>query len=433
MANPVTARTSVKVATQTGAAKDDSFAALATGLDEDHASASLNVLANDPGAARLYSLAQDTSGLASTDQFPVFGTATLASGATIVMNADGTIGYSGNAASLQSLAQGESFTDSFNYTVRMANGALSTARVSVETAGVNDAPVAVADQNSGNEDTIIAGTVAGNDSDVDHGAILSYSLDAAAAAGLTFNADGGYSLDAGDDAYQHLAQGATTDVVANYTVTDEHGATGTSSLTIQVTGVNDPASISGGATGAVAEDGTQAAGGTLAVSDVDDGEAGFQPVSADDLAGDYGDFTFDGGAWTYTLRNGDANVQALNTGDTVSDTLLVTSLDGTASETINVSIAGVDELVVVVNPEVTFQIERGTFVSHDNLITIANFDSNDTLKYIQLTPGSTSQVGNDTHLTFSWNTGSPNSPNPHTGEVILVGYIGDVTLEYQGS
>ena len=26
-------------------------------------------------------------------------------------------------------------------------------------------------------------------------------------------------------AYQHLAQGATTDVVANYTVTDEHGAT----------------------------------------------------------------------------------------------------------------------------------------------------------------------------------------------------------------
>ena len=40
-------------------------------------------------------------------------------------------------------------------------------------------------------------------------------------------------------AYQHLAAGATTDVVASYTVTDEHGATDTATLTITVTGTND--------------------------------------------------------------------------------------------------------------------------------------------------------------------------------------------------
>ncbi|MEJ6890745.1 VCBS domain-containing protein, partial [Bradyrhizobium diazoefficiens] len=40
-------------------------------------------------------------------------------------------------------------------------------------------------------------------------------------------------------AYQHLAQGATTDVVANYTVTDEHGASAPSTLTITLTGTND--------------------------------------------------------------------------------------------------------------------------------------------------------------------------------------------------
>ena len=45
--------------------------------------------------------------------------------------------------------------------------------------------------------------------------------------GLTLNADGSYSFDASNAAYQHLAQGATTDVVANYTVTDEQGATDT--------------------------------------------------------------------------------------------------------------------------------------------------------------------------------------------------------------
>src|SRR5207248_11377382 len=40
-------------------------------------------------------------------------------------------------------------------------------------------------------------------------------------------------------AYQHLAQGVTTNVVAHYTVTDEHGAHDSSTLTITVTGTND--------------------------------------------------------------------------------------------------------------------------------------------------------------------------------------------------
>ena len=94
--------------------------------------------------------------------------------------------------------------------------------------GTNDAPVAVADSNSGNEDTTISGTVASNDSDVDDGAVLSYTLNAPVA-GLTLSTNGSYSFDASNAAYQHLAQGATTNVVANYTVTDAQGATSTSS------------------------------------------------------------------------------------------------------------------------------------------------------------------------------------------------------------
>src|SRR5204863_76319 len=82
------------------------------------------------------------------------------------------------------------------------------------------------------------GTVATNDGDVDDGAVLSYSLNAPVA-GLAISTDGSYSFDASNAAYQHLAQGATTDVVANYTVTDEHGAHSTSTLTITLTGTND--------------------------------------------------------------------------------------------------------------------------------------------------------------------------------------------------
>src|SRR2546423_11915860 len=104
--------------------------------------------------------------------------------------------------------------------------------------GVSSADVALADTNSGLEDSTITGTVATNDSDVDDGAILSYTLNAPVA-GLTLNANGSYSFDAGNAAYQHLAQGATTNVVANYTVTDEHGASSSSTLTITLTGTND--------------------------------------------------------------------------------------------------------------------------------------------------------------------------------------------------
>src|SRR5205823_3804383 len=72
----------------------------------------------------------------------------------------------------------------------------------------------------------------------DDGASLTYAVNAPVA-GLTLNPNGSYSLDASNAAYQHLAAGATTDVVANYTVHDGQGATSSSTLTITVTGVND--------------------------------------------------------------------------------------------------------------------------------------------------------------------------------------------------
>ncbi|MBK8458532.1 MAG: hypothetical protein IPL47_16595 [Phyllobacteriaceae bacterium] len=92
----------------------------------------------------------------------------------------------------------------------------------------------MADTKSGSEDATITGTVA-NDNDIDDGAILTYSLNAPVA-GLTLNGDGSYSFDASNAAYQHLVQGATQVVTANYTVTDEHGASSTSTLTITFDG-----------------------------------------------------------------------------------------------------------------------------------------------------------------------------------------------------
>src|SRR5205823_4704588 len=108
--------------------------------------------------------------------------------------------------------------------------------LTITVTGTNDAPVAVADTGSATEDAaVLAGSVATNDSDVDDGATLSYALDAAVA-GLTLNPNGSYSFDPSNAAYQHLAQGATTNVVAHYTVTDEHGAHDSSTRTNAETG-----------------------------------------------------------------------------------------------------------------------------------------------------------------------------------------------------
>ncbi|WP_206192967.1 VCBS domain-containing protein, partial [Vibrio gigantis] len=84
--------------------------------------------------------------------------------------------------------------------------------------------------------------------------------------------------------------------------------------------------------------GDNSASGQLTVSDVDDGEAVFQEPAS--LEGTYGTFTFNAstGAWTYTLDESKAD--ALNANDAATDSLVVTSKDGTASETITVNITG---------------------------------------------------------------------------------------------
>lgn len=105
---------------------------------------------------------------------------------------------------------------------------------------------------------------------------------------------------------------------------------------------NNPATISGNNIGVVVED-DQTQGqttGVLSVTDPDAGEDRFAEVDPAALVGDYGSFSFDpeSGAWSYMLDNDLASVQALPEGAEVTDGLSVTSLDGTASETITVTI-----------------------------------------------------------------------------------------------
>ncbi|WP_260294506.1 retention module-containing protein, partial [Sedimenticola hydrogenitrophicus] len=76
-------------------------------------------------------------------------------------------------------------------------------------------------------------------SDIDAGAVLTFGLVGDAPAGFVLNSDGSWTFDPSDAAYQSLAVGASQVLVIPYTVTDEHGAMGSSTLTITVMGAND--------------------------------------------------------------------------------------------------------------------------------------------------------------------------------------------------
>lgn len=161
-------------------------------------------------------------------------------------------------------------TDTFTVSVSDGKNPPVSQTVTVTVTAVNDVPLAVADVGAVVEDAVLTGTVATNDSDVDRDT-LTYTL-AAPVAGLALAANGGYTFNAADAAYQNLAAGQTRAVVANYTVSDGKGGTAASTLTVTVTGVNDAPTVAATQAVAAAEDATSVAF-TVAATDIDAGDA----------------------------------------------------------------------------------------------------------------------------------------------------------------
>ena len=260
---------------------------------------------------------------------------------TFSVNASGQWSYSLNNAdpAVQALGAGQSLP-SETFTVTSADGSSTTVTVSIT--GTNDAPVAADASAAATEGgAVVNGSVSATDTDGN--AVLTFSLNNAAPAGLTFNANGTYSFNPADPAYNSLAAGQTQTITVPYTVTDDQGATSIATLTITVTGTNDAAVVTGVATGTVTEDGTVLASGTLIVSDVDSATT----VVPGSVAGTYGDFTINAaGQWTYTLRNADANVQALTSADAPVESFTVTTADGTTT-TVTVTVNGANEAPTV--------------------------------------------------------------------------------------
>lgn len=173
-----------------------------------------------------------------------YGADTLsAEGADITVSADGlSILYNTNGK-FEALAAGTPDTDTFNYTIKLANGATSTAQVTVNLTGVNDAPTAVNDTASTNEDTATTINVRLNDSDIDGGTLSIPSLSSATStkgAAISVNSDGNIVYDStGSTELQALNTGQSTTDTFSYAVSDGQGGTSTATATVNVAGVND--------------------------------------------------------------------------------------------------------------------------------------------------------------------------------------------------
>ena len=156
---------------------------------------------------------------------------------TLVLNSNGTYTYT-PYGSTQSLAQGQVVQDSFTYTVTDGNST-DTGTLTINITGNNDAPVANPDTATGHENQVVTVNVLANDSDVDNGAVLTVTAASAPPGKGTASVVGNQvQFNPGTD-FDHLAVGASEQVVVSYTISDEFGATSSSTVTITVTGTND--------------------------------------------------------------------------------------------------------------------------------------------------------------------------------------------------
>ncbi len=128
-------------------------------------------------------------------------------------------------------------------------------------------------------------------------------------------------------------------------ISDGAGGVTEQVITFTVTPVNDAAVITGARTGTVTEDSTpNTVTGNLDAADVDNTPDLWQAVTAPTVsASGYGSFTMtSAGVWTYALNNTNPTVNALNTGQTLTDSFVVRTIDGT-QQTVTVTINGAND------------------------------------------------------------------------------------------
>lgn len=204
----------------------------------------------------------------------------------------------------------------------------------------NPTPIASEDSYTIDEDTVLSvdalNGVLSNDSQLSETPITVSVISDVSHGVLVFNSDGSFTYT--PDENYHGVDSFT------YEVSDVEGDSDIGTVLLTVTSVNDIATIDGQLTGNVTEDGPLTTSGVVAVQDVDTGEDQFQTQT--NAGSIYGYYSIDAsGNWTYELDN--VRVNNLTAVQSVVDTFLIESLDGSAVRSVTITIFGNNDPAII--------------------------------------------------------------------------------------
>ncbi|MCC4834184.1 VCBS domain-containing protein [Shewanella sp. 10N.7] len=329
------------------------------------------------------------------------------------------------------LSEGEQQSEQFIITATDNNGHKASSIIAVEVEGSNDLPTISGMHNAtinstGNIDNV-SGTLTSSDPDHHDQSVWNVEQPNGKFGQLSINPDTGewqYHLDNQSSSTLGLHSGQQASESFTVTATDSSGTPVSKEVTIVVIGKNEVAVISGVSTGSITEDKnlvTQhlSVTGQLSVTDTDTGESHFQASS---LQGQFGHLVIDElGHWTYTANNTQTAIQELKTGELLTDTLLVHSVDGTEQK-VTVTINGTDDKAVIAGTS-TAQLTEDNDVHQgqlhvDGALTVTDLDNGQAQFSATSLQGQfgTLSINNLGHWTYTADNSQPNIQGLKTGE-----------------
>ncbi|MAB54827.1 MAG: hypothetical protein CMN93_02810, partial [Synechococcus sp. CPC35] len=304
----------------------------------------------------------------------------------LTVSSDGSYTYNANQTAADALAEGATAVDVFTYTLSDGTDE-DLGELAITVTGTNNAPTGSDDSKPVNEnDSINITATSGvliNDTDVDGDDLTITAVQKVSSASsrrlfrdarkwkkkgrklsflarrselsssalpqlkgtygeLTLNRDGSFAYDANQSATDALNEGDSVTDSFTYTVSDNK-TTSSATLEIVVTGVNDYPSITSPSPGTISEitgsSQTQTSGltGTITATDVDSSASleygilgGSTIDSTTSLAGNYGTLELDTSTGDYAYTPDSSSIEALNSGDSVSDQFRISVSDSMA-------------------------------------------------------------------------------------------------------
>ncbi|MAY03677.1 MAG: hypothetical protein CMQ38_11960, partial [Gammaproteobacteria bacterium] len=250
---------------------------------------------------------------------------------------------------------------------------------------------------------------------------------------------GNWDYDLNNAAVQFLDAGETATDTYTFTVTNQDGATETQTVTITITGADDAMTVGGTNTGNVTEDGSLTATGTLTAADIDTTDNPLAYTVVTNQAGDngFGDFSIDAaGNWDYDLNNASPAVQALDAGETLTDTytFTVTNQDGvTETQTVSVTVTGTNDAPVITSDGsgATASINVPENTTAVTTVNVSDVDASDS-QYYSLSGVDASLFSIDASGNLSFNT-APDFEEPHDANADGIYQLTVTTTDSEGA